>query len=353
MTNSTKKLTTEKNFSLTFIQVVCAISVVTLHTNGCFWTFSSTERYWVTANIIESVFYFAVPIFFMISGITLLDYNKRYSTKEYFRKRIEKTLIPYIAWSLLGVIFRLATNTLTFETLTVKWVVNGLLSTSGIINLYWFFQPLFCIYLCIPVFAAIEEKKKKEIAEYILIIALLINILPPFLNTNLNLGLQWPYSVSVASGYIFWLWGGYYLYRFPPERKQKIIFYLLALLGLAMHIIGTYKLSKEAGKIISNYKGYNNIPNVLYSIGVFLILKDIGEKIEHSKWLRKLITILGKYTFELYLLHWFILQICVPLFRIDILSIYYRLFAPYPIFLIIIILTWVIRKTPVLRRIVP
>lgn len=340
-----------RDFSLTFIQVVCAIAVVTLHTNGCFWNFSATERYWFTANIIESVFYFGVPIFFMISGITLLDYQKRYSTKEYFRKRIEKTVIPYVAWSLIGVFFRLATKTLAYETLTAKWIVNGLLSTSGIINLYWFFQPLFCLYLCIPVFAAIEEKKK--IAEYILIIALFINILPPFLNTTLSLGLQWPYSVSIASGYILWLWLGYYFYRFPPERNQKVILYLLAIFGLAMHIIGTYRLSIEAGKIIGNYKGYNNIPNVLYSLGVFLFYKNLGEKIEHIKWLKKLIKILGNYTFALYLLHWFILQILVPLFKINILSIYYRIFAPFPIFLIVIILTWVIRKIPVLRRIVP
>ncbi len=45
-----------RKFNLTFIQVICAIAVVTLHTNGCFWNFSAKERYWLTANIIESVF---------------------------------------------------------------------------------------------------------------------------------------------------------------------------------------------------------------------------------------------------------------------------------------------------------
>lgn len=49
--------------TLIFIQVICAFAVITLHTNGQFWNFSSTERYWFTANIIESLFYFAVPIF--------------------------------------------------------------------------------------------------------------------------------------------------------------------------------------------------------------------------------------------------------------------------------------------------
>ena len=64
-----------------------------LHTNECFWTFSAEERYWRTANIIECIFYFAVPVFFMISGITLMDFYDRNSLKEYFLKEPEKLLL--------------------------------------------------------------------------------------------------------------------------------------------------------------------------------------------------------------------------------------------------------------------
>ena len=113
-----------KDFTLTFIQVISALAVVTLHTNGCFWQFSATERYWFTANIIECLCYFAVPVFFMITGITLLDYQDRYSTKEYFKKRFEKTLLPYVAWSLIGVLFLLITKRITPETVTAKWVLR-------------------------------------------------------------------------------------------------------------------------------------------------------------------------------------------------------------------------------------
>lgn len=86
------------------LSVISAFAVVMLHTNGVFWKFSY-ERYWVTANVIESVFYFAVPIFLMISGVTLIDYSKRYSTKDYFKKRIKKSVIPFILWSLLFLIY--------------------------------------------------------------------------------------------------------------------------------------------------------------------------------------------------------------------------------------------------------
>ena len=63
------------------------------------------ENYWISANIIESIFYFAVPVFFMISGCTLIDYRNKYSTKIYFKKRINKTLIPFIIWSMLALLY--------------------------------------------------------------------------------------------------------------------------------------------------------------------------------------------------------------------------------------------------------
>ena len=91
---------------MTLASVVSAIAVVFLHVNNCFWQFS-TGRYWFTANIIESVFYFAVPIFFMISGAMLIDFNKRYGLKKYFNKRITKTVIPYIVWSFIGLAFQI------------------------------------------------------------------------------------------------------------------------------------------------------------------------------------------------------------------------------------------------------
>ena len=70
---------------ISILNVISAFAVIMLHTNGCFWDFSY-ERYWFTANIIEPVMYFAVPVFFMITGATLLDYKDRYSTEEFFLK---------------------------------------------------------------------------------------------------------------------------------------------------------------------------------------------------------------------------------------------------------------------------
>lgn len=342
-----------KDFSLVLLQVVCAICVVTMHTNTCYWDFNPTESYWITANILGCVCYFAVPIFFMITGITLLDFQDRYSTKIYFIKRIEKTLIPYISWSLIGVLWLVITKSISIGDISLKWLVNGLLSTKGIVEYYWFFQPLFCVYLCIPVFALIDKEKKQSISKFILILAFFINVLIPFLNSLFNLGIEWPYSIAVGSGYLFWIWGGYYFYNNSFSKKVKICILTAAVAGLLMSIIGTHVLSVKAGSIQSILTGYINLPCVLYSCGAFIFLREVAIHIEKINWIRTLIEFLGEYTFPLYLMHWFIIKLIIEILPFNTKSLIYRLFIPYVIFAIVIGITWCLRKIPLLQKIVP
>lgn len=82
---------TRKSESIMLMNVISMLAVVYMHVNDCFWTFS-TERYWKSANVIESVMYFAVPCFFMISGANLMDYRKRYDTKTFWLNGRRKQL---------------------------------------------------------------------------------------------------------------------------------------------------------------------------------------------------------------------------------------------------------------------
>lgn len=144
---------------ITLLSTISCFAVVLLHTNGCFWHFSSTEHYWKTANIIESVFYFAVPIFFMVSGATLIDYSDRYSTKVFFAKRIKKTVIPFLVWSMIGLAFScLVLKTVNFADIGKRYIVNSTFDAS-IVTVYWFFPSLFCVYLCMPLFTAVDKAK--------------------------------------------------------------------------------------------------------------------------------------------------------------------------------------------------
>ena len=336
-----------KNY-ITLLSVISAIAVVILHCNSCFHIFSK-ERYWLTSLIITRIFYFAVPVFFMITGVTLIDYQKKYSTKEYFKKRINKTFIPFVLWSLIGLLFLIYfEKTISIQSIDIKYIFNGIFSTS-FTTIYWFFIPLFIIYLCIPLFGSVDDSKKESAFKYLCIVGIIFNISLPFINNVFKLELVLPINVIVVSGYLIYPLLGYLLDKKDFNRKERIIIYILGIVGLLMHIIGTYKLSMDAGKIVETYLGYTNIPCVLYSIGVFIFIKNISGKITKYD----MVNFIGKYTFPIYLMHWYFWRIIVKSMNLNIYNIFVRMFLPFVIIFACVLVTNIIRKISLIKKILP
>ena len=337
---------------ISLASVLSAIAVVYLHANGCFWRFS-TSRYWITANIIESVFYFAVPVFFMISGAMLIDFNKRYSLNEFFKKRITKTVIPFIVWSLIYLLIEIFYfKSIDINTVNLTYVVNGLIN-GNIFQLYWFFIPLFCIYLSIPVFSYISDEHKKSIFIYVTTLTFILNIFIPFIISVFNLRMDYTISMIVGGGYLFYPLVGYLLHKYEMPKNYRLVLYLLAIIGLLLHITGTYYLSFEAGKVINTYKGYTNLPSVLYSIGIFLFIKYDLIKIMKINIISRIVHFLDFYTLGIYLIHYYFLGFLMLKFNVQITSIVYRLLSPIFAITMSVIAIYVIRKIPIIEKILP
>ena len=69
--------------------------------------------------------------------------------------------------------------------------------------------------------------------------------------------------------------------------------------------------------------------------------------------LSRFVKMLGKYAFEVYLLQFILLDLAGTIPAIDRTSLAYRLGGPFVMIPIIMIFTWVVRKIPVLKNIVP
>ena len=93
---------------ITVLSVLSALAVVFLHANGCFWGFSY-EPYWLTANVIESVFYFAVPVFFMDSGANLLITISVTILRHFLKNELKNTYTIHLLeynWACLYAVYR-------------------------------------------------------------------------------------------------------------------------------------------------------------------------------------------------------------------------------------------------------
>ena len=333
--------------------VIAAIAVVFLHTNGCFWEFSKS-RYWLTANVIESVFIFAVPVFFMISSVTLMDYQKRYDTKTFLKKRFSKTVIPFLFWTLFALIFDIiVTKKISVSELSLELLFNGFVN-NRFCSYYWFFTPLFIIYACLPLFASIEESKRIKLFKYLFVVGFIFNGTVPFIINAFHLKLVWPVSIYVVSGYSIFTIMGYLIHKTDFTPNQRCIIYVLGLAGFLMHFGGTYFESYALGGVSHIYKNLTQAPILMYSGAVFLFIKQISSKVMQTK-ISKSVHFIKKYTFPIYLMHYFIIEILNIYLNLAnyTKSIFYRLGMPLVVIPITIILTALIRKLRVGKKVLP
>lgn len=349
------------------MNVIAAVSVVILHANVSFWL-DRSKPYWATANVLESVFYFAVPVFFMLSGATLIDYQDRYSTKDFFKKRLKKAVIPFLVWSVIGLFWAYRK---VFIAMIAGEPNNGLdwtfLSvTNGIVNtkfrdIYWFFIPLFCIYLVMPLFAAVRKEKRVKIFSYIIWVSLIINFVIPFalslLKYYADINFGWTYKIYVGFEYLFYVLVGYVIHKKDIKLEFRLLIYGAALAGLLAHILGTYFETKNnpGGTIVQLYKGYYNLPCLLYSTGIFLLVKQLGSKIKSPKAI-KAFSYLQGYTFPIYLIHRYFLDVFeenLKLVNMERASLHYVILATLLAVILSILTTMLLRKIPVIKNIVP
>ena len=336
-----------KNY-ISFLTVISSLSVVLLHANGCFWVFSY-EPYWISANIIESIFYFAVPIFFMISGATLLDYQERYDTKTFFAKRFKKTMIPFLAWSFIALLYMLYYKVYSISQIGERFIINNIFNTN-IISIYWYFIPQFAIYLFLPFLAGVDEDKRKKIFLYIIVVYLIFNVTLPLVFRLAGLTYNGNLYIPIT-GYAIYTIAGYYIDNYEIPLKYRKLLYIGGIIGLLFHIIGTWYLSYLAGMIVDLYKGYLNLPCIIYSFAFFTFFKY------HRSWNKTLMKIIGFFngtTLGIYLIHWFLLdQINRRFPFISPLSLFYRVIIGIGIFILASVITRVLQKIPFFNMIAP
>lgn len=327
---------------ISFLNVVASFGVVLMHTNTMFWDFS-TQPDWFIANLTGHSLNFAVPVFFMISGMTLLDYEDKYTTKVFFQKRIKKAVVPFIIWSLLGVIYHLVVRNSHVNLMRLPYdIVN-----TKYVEYYWFFIPLFIVYLSIPIMTKLRDRK---ILEYTIGLMLILNIIIPFIFYVIDKPVVNNSTFSI-SGYILYVLLGYYISQYDMTRYKHII-YLMGIINWLLLVFGTYMLSIQQHKLINTFMGYLNLPNVFISIAVVVFIKNVEQSDQFTQlfnWCQRF----SKYTFGVYLLHWFVIAIIKDFKLMSTYSVEFMTIGAIIVYVVSFVISYIISKISPLKYIIP
>lgn len=174
----------------------------------------------------------------------------------------------------------------------------------------------------------------------------------PFLSDLFGFTYNTNYKIAIGGGYILYLILGYLISEYEISKSNRYIIYILGIIGLLAHIFGTWYLSYEAGTVVQTYKGYTNVPCVLYSTAIFVFFRYMDlSKI--GKTLRNIVNFMSQYTFSVYLMHYFVIDIFRRICGVDITGLKNRIIFPFVVIAICILIAYPIKKIPIIKRILP
>ena len=331
------------------LNIAACISVVILHCNQMVHTWQPGKN-WLLALLIEVLFFWAVPIFFMLTGATLMRYRDRYDTKTYLFKRVKRTVIPFIAWSLIW--FLLISIRKGGVHLGPRSFINMMLNNQ-IEQVYWFFFPLFSIYLSMPLLSLLADSKKAlayGVGAAFILQSILPYVLPVF-------GIQWPGSISILalSGNLLFTALGYLLSTTELTKKQRRVIYALGIIGTVIRFAYTAASSEAIRDVDRLFFNYLAFPAVLQGAAIFTFFKSLDFSTLDEKGVR-LLSAVSSCSFGVYLIHKPILDhfILSPHWlNVPMTSVMLRTVGALVFYIACVGIVLLLKKIPVVKSIVP
>jgi surface polysaccharide O-acyltransferase-like enzyme len=335
------------------LNIFACVGVIALHVNGAVWNFSY-DRYWVTSLIIETVFYWAVPIFFMLSGATLIEYRTRYNTVTFFKKRIFKTVIPFLFWSAVSIPWGYwMAHTLPKDTnFDVIHIIDIIFNTRAL-SIYWFFIPLFATYLSIPILSLIPKDLRQKAFEYLAWYAFLTFSCLPLICHLFGISFNGALSSPISSGYILFTVLGYLLSKKDLPKKIRCCIYGFGIIGWALRYFMTLFRSYAIGKIDQTFYGYVNFPSVLLAVAVFVWFRYHDWSFIATPQKIYVIQKISSASFGIYLIHFYFLRFVVDNFHINMCTWQWRILGVPFVYIFSLVSVLILKKIPVISKLVP
>lgn len=337
------------------LNIVASLAVVILHLNYCVWMGPSGPA-WKSAILIETLFYWPVPIFFMLTGTTLIDYRKRMDTREFFRRRFLRTVVPWLAWSLIGLLFACFSaktyGTVEMPKLDPLSIFNGI-TQSSYVEFYWFFPALFAMYLSLPLLSAVQSRE--EVFPYLIAAGILFNGVMPLLNSFFDVYALGSFAPPAIAGYTCYVLIGYQLSHWESTRTQRMAIYAAGIAGWLVQLLGTMAVSSPSAGFQTMFRGQHSPFAVAQAVAIYVLVQhvDFNALFDRLPTLGKVVHELAGLTFGVYLMHWFPLKLAQYIFMPDPTILVFRLGGAVVLYVVCAAFSYVFKRIPVLKNIVP
>lgn len=331
------------------LNILACYGVVWLHCSGDAFNFRM-DKYWLMSLAIQTAVHWAVPVFFMLTGANLMNYRQRCSTADYFKRRITKTFIPFLFWSTVYFGWKHILGWIPYA--GIRNFI-GLYLSNGIEGVFWFFYPLFAIYLSMPVLSILTEERYKKQLYYMAGLGIAAYGFMPLVTGILGISYSDALNPPIVGGYVTYVLLGWILRNENFAKRVRWIIYGCGLFGAISMFAGTIYLSMRDGTLNSLFWEYMMYPTLFMACALFLLFKHCNWNIFLNEKVQKLLTGLSGASFGVYLIHIMIVDVLVLNGVVNGDSRWWMMFGAAGVYGICVCIVLAGKKLPGIKRIFP
>ena len=261
--------------------------------------------------------YGGVDIFLFASGMgNYWSFSREHNILNYYQRRYLRILPSYLLFMIIWIPAQIWINGLTFGNAIGNLFMIQTFTGLGY-EFNWYISCILLFYLLTPMLVSIIEKNT-IVKDCVLVVLIIIASIAFWDTTN---------GILIASRLPIYIIGMLYMKYQVTTNIQKIVIQIVMLIGWVMLFVCYYGFSDYLWS-----RGLHWYPFIFITVGLCRIISFVSRKCEANFFLKVVllpINYLGQRSFEIYLIHIFLLELLkrgrmvknLPLSNIEIVSV--------------------------------
>lgn len=290
-----------KKIHLEILRLIAIYFVIFNHTGvNAYQAYATKEPGSLLYNIyliMAIVCKIAVPLFFMISGATLL--GKTESIKDLYFKRIFKIVGILLLFSFIQYLrINMSFNIVDF---------SKKLYQEYIIIQYWFLYAYIAFLIILPILRIIAKNINKKEVIYLFLLWIVSNLVISFFENKLQIYRNGNLTIPLFNTIIIYPILGYSCEKFFDEINKKLVIVILFIITIfstiVTMILTNIEISRTGDLLTQKYIATYILPHTVLA---YLTVKWIVDSININEKMAKIITWCGSCVMGIYLLETFL-----------------------------------------------
>lgn len=306
---------------------------------------------WMAGNVYNVIARICVPLLFMVSGALLLP--RQESIGDFYRKRFQRVIFPFIFWSALYMLY----NRAGFQNYTVFNALKTMLITLLIAPAeyhLWFMYELFGVYMLTPLIRKAVDNNRETILWYFVAIWFIFGPLKRLFQTYVPYDII--FDLGYLTGYIGYFVLGYLLVRISIKKWMLWASAVVYLVSAVFTGYMTMYYFQTRPNMTEFYQYLLGINIVFLSVSAYILLKAAGDAIFSvpRPRLAKFAVGLTSASFGMYLVHVFVLNYLKTnlLSPLDSPTVFTIPLVTILVFAVSWVIIAILQKIPILRSLV-